>query len=71
MFNSDKFLFWCYFNNVPYFIKFKPTTEHIGEFYEFIENNYKNKNFIHVIDTMQELYKKQHLKKLNKNFKNK
>lgn len=67
LFNSDKFLFWCYFNNVPFFIKFKPTTEHINEYYEFIENNYRNKKFLDIIDAMQKLYKKQHLKKVNNN----
>lgn len=67
LFNSDAFLTWCYFNNRPYFIKFKPTIEHIDVFYDFILTHYNSSKFIHVLCELEKEHVKMKSKHVNNN----
>ena len=56
--NYEDFLYWCYFQNIPHFIKFKPTRLNMKQFVEFINKHYKNPQMLQSLKTAKTIYNK-------------
>lgn len=62
--NSDEFLYWCKENNYS-LMDFKKTQTNLQKFCELVEKNYKTKDLLDDVETMQKF-----LKKLKKDVRN-